>query len=323
MGRKAEAVRESEPELPDTVDAEQMEPAADAGPREWTIVDHYRFLSHPMTVRSLDEEWANRLRWHLSPFQRSDAGPTAGTVVEVWQRVEDEVDWETGAWLEAERIAYAHDGTVARVASRESVLEYALWDVNATVPRSVRDFLFVHAGSVARNRGGLLLVGSMDAGKSTLVTALLSAGFSYLSDELGAIDPVTARAYPYEKLISLDPTALAFFPGLEERLEDRVGISSGLRQRFVRPTDLGASVSGPVSIRWVVFLEGRLGPARLRAVTHAEAVPRLVGHCFNLAAFDEAGAVLLTRVASQANAFVLEGGTPTERAALLADRLSS
>jgi hypothetical protein len=321
MVREA-AVGEREAELPDTVDAEQMEPAAAAGPSEWTVVDHYRFLSHPMTVRSLDMEWADRLRWHLSPFQRSDAGATAGTVVEVWQRVEDEADWQSGSWLQAEHIAYAHDGTVARVASRESVLEYALWDVNATVPRTVRDFLFVHAGSVARNGGGLLVVGSMDAGKSTLVTALLSAGFSYLSDELGAIDPVTTRAYPYEKLISLDPKALAFFPGLAERLQDRVGISSGLRQRFVRPTDLGAAVSGPVPIRGIVFLEGQRGPARLRDVTHAESVPRLVAHCFNLALFEEAGAVLLTRIASQADAFVLEGGTPTERAALLVDRLS-
>src|SRR5262245_18341426 len=299
-----------------------MEPAATAGPSDWTVVDHYRFLSHPMTVRSLDEEWANRLRWHLSPFHRSDAGPTAGTVVEVWQRVEDETEWQAGSWREAEHIAYAHDGTVARVASRESVLEYALWDVNATVPRTVRDFLFLHAGSVARDGEGLLVVGSMDVGKTTQVTALLSAGFGYLSDELGAIDPVTTRAYPYEKLISLDPGAVAFFPGLEERLEDRVGISSGLRQRFVRPEDVGAPVSGPVPVRRIVFLEGRQGPARLRAVTHAESVPRLVAHCFNLGVFDEAGAVLLTRVASQADAFVLEGGTPTERAALLADRLS-
>ena len=208
-----------DPELPDSVDAEEMEPATASGPSRWSSVDRYRFLSHPMTVRSLDDAWSERLRWHLAPFQRSDAGHTAGTVVEVWQSVQDESEWGTDAWLQAEHIVYAHDGTVARIASRESVLEYALWDVNATVPRAVRDFLFVHAGSVALNGQGLLVVAPMDAGKSTLVTALLSAGCSYLSDELGSIDPVTTRAYPYEKLISLDQAALAFFPGLEERLE--------------------------------------------------------------------------------------------------------
>ena len=312
---------EPDPQLPETVDAEQMDPDAEAAPTEWAVIDHYRFLSHPMTVRSLDEEWSERLRWHLGSFSRAEAGPTAGTVVEVWPRVEDESDWETGSWRRAGDLAYAHDGTVVRVASRESVLEYALWDVNATVPQKVGDYLFLHAGAVARNGEGTLVIAAMDAGKSTLVTALLSVGFAYLSDELGAIDPVTARAYPYEKLISLDPDALGFFPGLEERLEDRVGISSRLRQRFVRPADLAAPISGPVPVRWLVFLERRSGPPQMRDLTRSESIPRLMSHCFNLARFGDPGAVLLSKVAAGAHPLLLEGGTPSERVALLADRL--
>jgi len=312
---------ELEPQLPDTVEAEQMDPEAEGSPSRWSVIDHYRFLSHPMTVRSLDERWSEALRWHLRPFYREDAGPVAGTIVEVWPRVADESDWDTGSWRLAGELVYAHDGIEARVAARGSVLEYALWDVNATVPRTVRDFLFAHAGSVARDGRGLLLVAQMDAGKSTLVTALLAAGFGYLSDELGAIDPVTRRAYPYEKYISLDPSALRYFPGLEERLEDRNGVSSELSQRYVRPQDLDASISGPVPIAWVVFLDGIEGPVRLRRLTHAEAVPRLVAQCFNLATFQDPGVVLLTRVAAEAEVYVLEGGTPTERATLLSQEL--
>jgi hypothetical protein len=289
-----------------------------AEPTGWATEDHYRLLSVPLLVRTMHPGFAEALRWHLAPFRREEPGVALGEVVDMWER-EDAGEGFLDEGLDAPRFVYFRDGQT-RVASLTGLLSFAIWDLHAMVTQAP-DFLFLHAGSVARNGGAVLLLAPMDVGKSTLTTALLLEGFAYLSDELGAIDPVTTRAYPFPKRISLDPEALMHFPGLEERLDDRE-LSAGLRQRYIRPEDLGASVAAPSPIRSIVFLASdRSGPARLKEITRAESVQRMVPHCFNLDRHRERGMVLLSRLASGATTRVLEGGTPRERAALLADQL--
>lgn len=48
--------------------------------------------------------------------------------------------------------------------------------------------LVLHAGAIAKNGRGVLLVGPDGAGKSTLTLGLVNRGFRYLSDEYGIID---------------------------------------------------------------------------------------------------------------------------------------
>ena len=68
--------------------------------------------------------------------------------------------------------------------------------------------VFVHAGAVAWNGRGILIPGSTLSGKSTLVTELVRAGATYLSDEYAILDGA-GRVYPFPKPISFraDPTA--------------------------------------------------------------------------------------------------------------------
>ena len=205
--------------------------------------------------------------------------------------------------------------------SLSRLLEYAIWDVHGCISEKTRDYLLLHSGAVGRGGESTLIVGAAGVGKSSLVASLLELGFDYLSDELGAIDPVTQHAYPFPKRISLDPDSLAFYPGLRERLGDRQGISEGLAGRFVRPDDLGASVAGPCDVRWLVFPSGdRDGSPRLSPLSKAEAVKRMAELSFNLYRFKERGVVLLSRIADRAEAYQLDGGSVRERAALLAER---
>ena len=289
-------------------------------PTGWATEDHYRLLSIRLLVRTMHRDFAEALRWHLAPFRRDEPGVAQGEVVDVWER-EDAGEGFSEEGTDAPRFVYFRDG-LTRVASLTSLLSFAIWDIHAMVPQAAPDFLFLHAGAVARDGGAVLILAPMDAGKSTLTTALLLEGFAYLSDELGAIDPVTTRAYPFPKRIALDTEAMIHFPGLEERLQDVGPLSAGLRQRYARPEDLGASVAPQSPVRSVVFLAAdRSGPPRLTSITRAESVQRMVPHCFNLDRHADRGMVLISRLASGATAYVLEGGTPMERAELLADRL--
>jgi hypothetical protein len=204
------------------------------------------------------------------------------------------------------------------------LLKHVLWDINQLMPRVCRDFLFLHSGAVASPEGAILLPAPADHGKSTLVAALLRGGFSYMSDEYGVIDPVTARAYPYPRFITLDQATVERFGGLEERLEDLNGRGGDKFTRFVRPEDLGAAAGPPSRIRSLIFLaEERDGSPRLQALPKAEVVESMAANCMNLYRYGERGVVLFSRVAADVKAFRLTGGSETERAELLGDRFLS
>jgi hypothetical protein len=191
------------------------------------------------------------------------------------------------------------------------------------VPGKTRDYLLLHAGGVTRNGGAALIAASAEVGKSSLVAGLLGAGFDYLSDELGVIDPVTERAYPFPKRLSLAPATLDLLPGLPAGLSDRAGEFEGRDVRSLRAEDLGADVAEPEPVRWLVFPSlDREGSPRLSPLPRAEAVRRMAELSFNLYRYDERGLVLLSRIAERATAFALDGGSIVERTQLLAERLS-
>ncbi len=273
-------------------------------------------LSTSYTIRSVDEGFSAALGWHLAPFRRPYGDHHAVSVDLFVDEEDEDIQPPPRSLYRGGLLRYRH-------AQNERLLAHAVWDLHATVPKGSRDYLFLHAGTVARDGRALVLPAAMDAGKSSLVVALLELGFGYLSDELGAIDPVTGRAYPFPKRISLDEDALEHFGGLRERLVDRTEGRVSLPQRYVRPEDLGAGVAEAAPPSWIVFLGfERSGPPRLEPVPRADAVRRMATNCFNLYRYQDRGVVLLTRVAQEAEAFELHGGTPRERAALLAERLT-
>lgn len=274
-------------------------------------------LSVPFTLRSVETEIAEAMRWHLAPFRRPNSQHQAVPLT----LFEDEDDAGT-----ADRPTlsfFKRDVFGFKTHIPVSMLTHMLWDIHALIPQVARDFLFLHAGAVARDGGALLIPAGMDVGKSSLTTALMLHGFDYLSDELGCIDPITHRVWPFEKRVSLDQGSLELLGDLEQRLDDRHGLSAHLPGRYIRPEDCGSSVSPHVSARWLVFpTPERAGPPRLTPLSQAEAVELMAANCFNLYRYADRGVVLLARVAKGARAYRLEGGTPMQRADLLAEHLT-
>jgi hypothetical protein len=266
-------------------------------------------------VRSTEESFSAFLRWHLAPFHRPREDPGA-VLVEMYVREEDEppAPYSYHRWSE---VRYSNRSLV-------DVSRYALWDIPYQASQNVRAYVALHAGAVVRNGGALLLPGPMESGKSTLVAALLSRGFGYLSDEVGALDPITSRVYPFPKYLYLDQSSVDLFPGLDDRLEDGGERSRGRLDRTVRPEDLDAQLAGPSQPQQIVFLgTDRAGRPRLEPIPGAEAVERLAENCFNLHRYGDRGVVFLSRIASRVRAFRLEGGTTLERAELLTERFAS
>ena len=271
-------------------------------------------LSLAFTVRSTDEAFADAFRWHLAPFHRATADAHA---LRVGLYVREEDEDETPApysFFISSNLRYRH-------ASLTEVLGGAIWSLHAWVTERTRDFLLLHAAGVARDGMAALVAGAAESGKSSLAAALLQKGFQYLSDEAAAIDPITQKVFPFSKHISLDAEALRFFPGLEDRLDDRSGISAGLRERYVRPADVGSNVAAASHVRLLFFPTPEFGGVpTLDRVPRAEAVQMMASNSFNLYRYADRGLVLLSRIAEDAEAFRLSGGTPSERADLITER---
>lgn len=263
-------------------------------------MDHYRLLTVSMAVTSESPEIAAALRWHLEEFHTQSGDDS---VVEISIERDSDEGWR-----------YVREGAVRRTGPQRRILKYALWDILALVHRRVDEFLLMHAGSVALDGRALLLPAGEEVGKSTLTAALLARGFAYLSDEFAVLDS-HARAHPFPKRITLDPAALSWLPGLEERLGDRTGLSGELDQRYARPSDLGATVAQATEVAWVVFhTRNRQAPPRLTPLGGAELFNELAAASFNLPRRRESFLDRLALVGRSAQAFRLDGGLPSQRA---------
>jgi hypothetical protein len=210
---------------------------------------------------------------------------------------------------------------VNRAQEVDTLVDHALWEVEQRLFRSVRDFLLIHAGVVGTPTSAtVVLPGGTGLGKSTLVAALLVRGFTYLSDELAPLDPVSARVYPYHRPIALKSVSLPLLQGLTDRVVFSP-TADGPGRPYLRPQDIGASVGNPGPVASVVFPStDRDGRPRLVPIPAAETLRRLAENSVNLGVYQDRGLTLLSRILRTAETFELQGGTPEQRAELLAER---
>ncbi|HEV8420953.1 MAG TPA: hypothetical protein VGR13_06330, partial [Actinomycetota bacterium] len=213
------------------------------------------------TLRSADPSFAEAMRWHLDPFRLTRREPHMFPLDLFIEEEDREKSPPPYSLFVATSFEFSHPSLI-------DVLQHALWAINRAVQTRVRDYVLLHAGAVARDGKVVLLPAAMESGKSSLVLALLQQGFEYLSDEFGAIDPVTGNAFPVAKRVSLGWHSLSLFPGLEERLTDRSGLNSSVPMRFVRPEDVGSTEGAGGEVAWLVFPTPVFeGPARLVSMT--------------------------------------------------------
>lgn len=168
------------------------------------------------------------------------------------------------------RAAMSSSGAIA-------MLAWALNQVAITTPHHV----VLHAGCVARHGAGVVLSAPMEAGKSTLVTALVGDGWDYLSDEIAAISLADGRLHPYPSPIALDPGSFPLFPALKPATAPSLGDAATwlLRCETVRPGSQSASVD-PACLVFPRFQAG--ATCTVTALSATDALRFLVEQAFNL-----------------------------------------
>lgn len=139
------------------------------------------------------------------------------------------------------------DRARGRAHTREAAAELALMEINQLALSRTPDRLLFHAGAVERDGAAIVIAGESGRGKSTLTAALVKRGFSYLTDEVVAVDPASRWVDPFPKALSLHESALGL---LDVPTSDAVAVMTA---RLVVPSSLG-DVSGGGRLALLVLL---------------------------------------------------------------------
>jgi hypothetical protein len=191
-------------------------------------------------------------------------------------RLEQELPGGELGWLPLQR------GSV------ELVLDYVRGAVREFVAHNARDYVFIHAGVVARHGQALVLPGESFAGKSTLTAALARAGAVYYSDDF-AVLAADGLVHPFP-----EPIALRLTPG-------------SLTQTPHPAARLGIAVGSlPVPIGLVALAQYKPGASwRPHRLSSASAILELIAHTLECTGRPQLTVTTLRR--ALASALVLKG----------------
>jgi HprK-related kinase A len=192
-----------------------------------------------------------------------------------------------------------------------SALPLFEWGSNWLLAQRLNAYLLLHAGVLARGDHALILPAAPGSGKSTLTCALHLAGWRFLSDEFGVVDPESGHVHPL-----LKPAAL------KNRSIDVIGSLPGtvLGPIFpkTRKGDVSHFVPSKASVadrhrtatpRLVIFPRFRDGaPLRSTPLSTAETAMRLGLNSFNYRSLGPVGFHAVARLARSVKACELEYG---------------
>ena len=189
-----------------------------------------------------------------------------------------------------------------------TLLVHLVHDVNRRAIDST-SLLVAHAGGVVGARGAVVLPAHAEAGKTTLTTGLVGAGFGYLSDEAVAFDFDTLEITAYAKPLSIDPGAWDLFARLEpDEPFDGEGYKTEQWQVPPERVRRGAVVAR-ARARYLVFPRYRDGAATtLEPISRAEGVVELAKNTFHFRRHGRRGLDALARLVPELDCYRLEVG---------------
>lgn len=176
--------------------------------------------------------------------------------------------------------------------------------------------LCVHAGVVSGPDGLIVIPGPSGLGKTTLVAALVRAGFGYVSDEALALDRDTGQVTAFARPLALGHEAWPL-------VADGLGQSPAPgTEQLVEPGQLGRVDIAGGRVHDLLLVNRRPGPAHLEPTTQGEAVPALLARAFNHYRAPEASFRAVVALVRKSRVWHGTYADARELAALLADRFS-
>jgi hypothetical protein len=256
----------------------------------------YRALSYCFDVRTTLPDVADLIADLLHDL-RADSGPR----VHRYELRREEHDRPYAAYVDGQ--------LTRRVGTPLALVDELLWHVNREAIVTPDPRIAIHASVAVWDRRGMMFPAPANSGKTTLVSALLTRGATYVTDEAALLDPSSPRIHPYPKPMWMAPAGVRAVAGLQSRLRPEYRSLSRVRA-YVTPRALGTvAVEDPVGIDLIVFPTYREGGrSRLEPIGRAEAVVSLARNAFDLARFGRDGILALSALVERARCYRLELG---------------
>jgi hypothetical protein len=214
----------------------------------WRGHQAYRLLSYPFFVRWNSRLLGDRLDYVLGGFRLPSGLPSrprlpTSDVVPIYSLI------DLGPRYRRRYRVMLGDEEVMSCVRLADALSHALWRIVSKVEQ-MSEVLLIHSGSIVTPAGeGILLPAGSGSGKTTLVAGLIRAGFGFLSDEVGVIDPVTGMLQPYPRAMNFKGASLSLFPGTP--LDD--GDSPWGSHRYLRAEELRpGAMASPSHIGFII-----------------------------------------------------------------------
>jgi len=206
------------------------------------------------------------------------------------------------------------------------------WPLYLSVMMSVRDslylhlkeYLFLHAGALAKNNKAVLLPGPSGSGKSTLTLGLLNYGYQYLTDEVVVIDLSDLRVLPFQRPIYIYGWQSVASAEVEKffkfyRFKERYGNTMQPWQYAVPQQEAVLPKDTSFEVAWIVFptYNETQKDSYLKPMSRAAAVFNLMQNGWNTQYSTDLGLQLCSELVKKADCYELVMGDLKEACELI------
>lgn len=197
-------------------------------------------------------------------------------------------------------------------------LAFVQWIILNNIYLLAKDYQLIHAGAVSLDNECAIFPAFSGMGKTTLTVKLVTNGFKFLSDEIACLRPDTTVVEPFHRTLRFDDTScrLLHLPTLPDTCRHQTG--EGEIEWTMDIEDIvPSSLSGPSSLRRIIFLQGFGEKPRLQHIATSNALFKLFNFSFN--PLDNCAKLLYTYapLVDRVDCFNLVVGDPGETADLI------